>query len=91
MRIDTGDLGLYSRPKEFVESAQNLTPEKSKDRRKAWHVMVIRASGDHTRSCLTLAFEREHSCSAPLTLAYFGRVCIIYDWRNLRQALPSMR
>ena len=32
MRIDTGDLGLQSHPKEFVESAQNLTPEKSKDK-----------------------------------------------------------
>ena len=54
----------------FVESAQKLTPEKSAGGRKAWHITVNRPVGDHARSCLTLAFESEYSCSAPLTLQW---------------------
>ena len=52
----------------FVESAQNLSPEKSQGGREAWHVTVIHPFGDHAPSCVTLAFESEYSCSAPLTL-----------------------
>ena len=49
----------------FVESAHNLTPEKSQGGRKAQHITVTNLFGDHARSCLTLAFESECSCSVP--------------------------
>ena len=52
----------------FIEFAQNLTPEKSQGGRKAEHVTVTHPFGDHALSCLTLNFESEYSCSAPLTL-----------------------
>ena len=54
----------------FVEFAQHLTLEKSQGGQKAWHIMVTHPFDDHTRSCLTLAFESECSCSAPLTQFY---------------------
>ena len=49
----------------FVESAQNLAPEKCQCGRQAQHVTVSHPFGGRARSCLTLAFERECSCSAP--------------------------
>ena len=52
----------------FVESAQNLTPEKFQGGRKASHVTVTEPFGDHAPSCVTFAFENECSCSAPLTV-----------------------
>ena len=68
--IHTGDLGLQFTRRTFVESAQNLTPEKSQGGRKAHHITVSHPYDDHARSCITLAlaFESECSCSAPLTL-----------------------
>ena len=58
-----GGLGGLIR-RTFVESAQNLTSEKS---------LVSQSltrnghPSDHARWCLTLAFKSEYSCSAPLT------------------------
>ena len=52
----------------LMESAQNLTPEKSQGGRKASHVTVTHSFGDHARLCLTIAFKNECPCSAPLTL-----------------------
>ena len=39
----------------FVESAQNLTPEKSQGGRKTWHITGTHPFGDHAPSCLTSA------------------------------------
>ena len=41
----------------FVESAQSLTIEKSQGA----HITVTHPFGDHTQSCLTLAFKSEYS------------------------------
>ena len=69
LRIHTEYLGLLSLLKDFGESAQNFTLEKSQDGCKAEHVTATHPFGDHARSCLALAFESEYSfCSLPLTL-----------------------
>ena len=52
----------------FCRVCRDLTPKKSQVRRKPEHVLSPIPFGDHARSCLTLAFEREYSCSAPLIL-----------------------
>ena len=79
MCIHTGDLGLQFTRRTFVESAQNLTPEKSQGGRKAQHITVSHPYDDHARLCITLAlaFESECSCSAPLTpqVTYRQRHC----------------
>ena len=52
----------------FVESAQNLTLEKSQ----GVHIMVTHPLDDHTQSCLTLAFRSEYSrlsCTTNLSIS----------------------
>ena len=63
---------VYSRIwRTFVESAQNLTLGKSQGGWKAWHIRVTHPCDDHARSSLTLAFQSEYTCSAPLTLLVY--------------------
>ena len=84
MRIHTGDLGLYYYSiiwRTYVKSAHNLTAEKSPGGCKALHVVTITLPfGGHARSCLTVAFESEYSCSAPLTLQLWLKLqVLVYD------------
>ena len=53
---------IVSSRRTFVESAQNLTPERSQGKRKAYHVTVTYPFSDHVR------LESEYSCLAPLNL-----------------------
>ena len=47
------DLGLPSPPKDFAESAQNLTPKKSRSGCKVQKVKVTHPCGDQAPSCFT--------------------------------------
>ena len=59
-----GPQSIVSSERLLVESAQNLTPEKSQGECKACHVTVAYPCGNHS-AVLNMAFESERLCSAP--------------------------
>ena len=78
--VYTRDTSVYCLiQRTFVESAQNLTREKSEVGRKAEHETVTHPFGDHARLCLTLAFENECFYSAPLLSSV-----LLYVHRDLK-------
>ena len=57
MRLHTHGTSDKSHPKGFVESAQTLTPKKSRGGHEAQNVTVNHPCGDHARAGLTFGFQ----------------------------------
>ena len=67
----SGGVSVPSIRRAFVQSAQILTVEKSRGRRKALHVTVTRPFGEHVQSCRTLSSTSSSGMQQLLAPAVF--------------------
>ena len=88
-RTQTGDPGLQSHPKDFcgvcTESDSGEISGRAQSPARNGHP----STGDLARSCLTLTFESENSCSAPSTLqlTYWNQ----FDYHNRHPGFRALK